>query len=118
MFCVACLANLCNNLSYILYGKFLICFALLFLANLSNNLSYILYRKFSICFALLFLANLCNSLSSILYREFPIYFVSVFSASLNHIFGLYICIENILQIKLMSKFQKELNVQKVRAVDK
>ena len=48
MFCAAFLANLCNNLSYILYRKFLTCFALPFFANLRNNLSYISYRKFPI----------------------------------------------------------------------
>ena len=43
MLCATFLANLSNNLSYILYRKFLTCFALHFLANLSNNLSYDLY---------------------------------------------------------------------------
>ena len=38
-------------------------FCAAFLANLSNNLSYIIYRKFPICFALLFLSNLCNNFS-------------------------------------------------------
>ena len=42
------------------------CFALRFLANLSNNLSYILHRKFSICFALRFLASLSYNLSYII----------------------------------------------------
>ena len=41
MFCAAFFSNLCNNLSYILYRKFPVCFALHFLANLSNNLFYI-----------------------------------------------------------------------------
>ena len=35
-------------------------FALLFVANLSNNLSYILYKKFSIRFALHFWSDLSN----------------------------------------------------------
>ena len=48
-------------------------FCAAFLANLSNNLSYIMYRKFPICFALHFLANLSNNLSCIIYRKFPIY---------------------------------------------
>ena len=56
-------------------------FALLFLANLCNNLSYILYRKLPICFALPFLANLCNYLSYILYKHFPIYFALPFLAN-------------------------------------
>ena len=60
------LANLSNNLSYVLHRKFPICFALRFLANLSNNLPYILYRKFPIYFALRFLANLSNNLSYII----------------------------------------------------
>ena len=48
MFCAAFLSNLCNNLSYMLYRKFPICFALRFLADLSNDLSYVglIYRKF------------------------------------------------------------------------
>ena len=48
LFCSAFLANVSNYLSYIMYRKFPICFALRFLANLSNNLSYIIYRKFPI----------------------------------------------------------------------
>ena len=43
------------------------CFALHFLANLSNNLFYILYMKFPICFTLRVLANLSNNLSRRLY---------------------------------------------------
>ena len=87
------LANLYNNLSYILYRKLPVRFAYIiiiiyviiyviicvicviyyiknflyvlrcFLANLYNNLSYILYRKLPVRFALLFWANLCNNLS-------------------------------------------------------
>ena len=45
-------------------------FALRFLANLINNLSYILYRKLPMCFALRFLTNLSNNLSYTLYRNF------------------------------------------------
>ena len=41
-------------ISYIIYEKFPISFALHFLADLSNNLSYIMHRKFPICFALRF----------------------------------------------------------------
>ena len=79
-----------HYLSYIIYRKFPICFALHFLANLSNNLSDIICRKFPICFALHFLANLSNNRSYVIYRKFPIYFASVFSAVLNHFFLLYI----------------------------
>ena len=43
--------------------------AVFFLANLGNNLSYIIYRKFPVRFALLFLANLCNNLSYMIYRR-------------------------------------------------
>ena len=91
MFCAAFLSNLCNNLSYILYRKFSICFELHFLANLSNNLSYIIYWKFSICFALHFLANLSNNLSYIINRKFLIslHFASVFLTVLIHLFVLY-----------------------------
>ena len=49
-------------------------FGAAFLANLCNNLTYILCRKFPICFALPFLTNLSKNLSSILYRKFPVYF--------------------------------------------
>ena len=79
----------CNNLSYISFQKFSVCFAVLFLSNLCNNLSYILYRKFPICSALQFLANLSNNLSYIITKKFLIYFASVFSAVLKHLFVLY-----------------------------
>ena len=49
-----------------LYRKFPICFALPFLANLCNNLSYVLYRKFPIYFASVFLAIL-NHIFVLLY---------------------------------------------------
>ena len=51
MFCAAFLLNSCNNLSYTLYRRFLICFALRFLANLSNYLSSILRvsRSLALC---------------------------------------------------------------------
>ena len=52
--------------------------AAFFLANLRNNLSYISYRKFPICFVLHFSANLSNNLSYIIYRRFSTYFASVF----------------------------------------
>ena len=66
-FALLFLANLCNNLFYILHRKFLICFAQLhFLANLSNTLFYILHMIFFIRFALRFLANVSNSLSYII----------------------------------------------------
>ena len=42
-FVLPVLANLCKNLSYILYKKFPICFALHFSANLSKHLYYIVY---------------------------------------------------------------------------
>ena len=60
-----------------------------FLANLSNDLSYIIYiRKFPICFALHFLATLSNNLFYITYRKIPRNFASVFSAVLNRLFVL------------------------------
>ena len=45
-------------------------FGAAFLANMSNNLSYIMYRKCPICFALRFLANLSNTLSYIMCKNF------------------------------------------------
>ena len=71
-----------------------------FLANLCNNLSCILYTNFVICFALLFLSNLCNNLSKHYIGNFLYILCHFFSAILNHIFVLYIYIENILYIIL------------------
>ena len=46
MFCAAFLVNLCNNLSYILYRKFAICFASVFSAILNHIFVLCIYRKY------------------------------------------------------------------------
>ena len=43
-----------------------------FLANLSNNLSYIIYRKFPIYFASVFTAVLNHLFVQYTYRKFPV----------------------------------------------